>query len=262
MPGWRRADSARGVRVRTAALARTVLEIEVSAWCNMRAAHIDTDGEGLLTGDLEVPGGAVGLVVFAHGSGSGRMSPRNRYVAGALHHAGLATLLVDLLTPTEAAVDELTAEHRFDIDLLARRLVATIDWVEEQRDAGGLPIGLFGASTGAAAALVAAALASDRVGAIVSRGGRPDLAGAAIGLVRAPTLLIVGSEDHEVLRLNQRALARFRTAATLEIVPGAGHLFAEPGALDRVAVLAGRWFLDELVAAVVHAPWAPAQSPE
>jgi pimeloyl-ACP methyl ester carboxylesterase len=234
-----------------------MLLTEVNARCNMRSVHIVTDADALLTGDLDVPDGAVGLIVFAHGSGSGRRSPRNRQVAGALHHAGLATLLVDLLTADEARIDEVTAEHRFDIDLLARRLAAVIDWAGEERDVGGLPIGLFGASTGAAAALVAAALASDRVGAIVSRGGRPDLAGAAIGLVRAPTLLIVGGEDREVLRLNQRVLARFRTEVSLEIVPGAGHLFEEPGTLDRVAILAARWFLDQLVAGVRHAPDAP-----
>jgi dienelactone hydrolase len=224
----------------------------------MRTVHIAAEADAIIAGDLDLPEAPVGIIVFAHGSGSGRRSPRNRHVASALHHAGLATLLVDLLTSSEASLDEVTAELRFDIDLLARRLFGTIDWIGEQHDVGDLPIGLYGASTGAAAALVAAALASDRVGAIVSRGGRPDLAGAAIGLVRAPTLLVVGGNDPEVLRLNQRALGQFTTEAELEVVPGAGHLFAEPGTLDRVAILAARWYLDHLVAPVLrpyhHAP--------
>jgi dienelactone hydrolase len=217
-----------------------------------RAVEIGADEGAILDADLELPDGAAGVVVFAHGSGSGRRSPRNRHVATALHDAGLGTLLVDLLTASEAEVDEVTAEHRFDIPLLARRLLAATRWLGRAPATGELPFGYFGASTGAAAALVAAALSPDRVGAIVSRGGRVDLAGPALAVVRAPTLLVVGGDDHEVLRLNQRAMAQFRTEVALEVVPGASHLFEEPGALDRVAVLAARWFLDHLVAPGHH----------
>jgi dienelactone hydrolase len=183
------------------------------------------------------------LVVFAHGSGSSRFSPRNRFVAGVLEEAGLATLLIDLLTPQEEAVDELTRHLRFDIRLLAERLVAASEWARQQPDTEHLPIGYFGASTGAGAALVAAAQRPDLVGAIVSRGGRPDLAGPALPLVKAPTLLIVGGRDEVVIELNQRAFDQLRCEKRLEIVQGATHLFEEPGTLEQVARLARDWFV-------------------
>ncbi len=195
-----------------------------------------------LTGDLVVPVAARGIVLFAHGSGSSRHSPRNRRVADTLQEARLATLLLDLLTPDEERVDERTRHLRFDIDLLAARLVAAIDWLGQQEETERLAIGCFGASTGAAAALRAAAARTERVLAVVSRGGRPDLAGAALEHVHAPTLLIVGGRDTQVLALNEQARARMRAPAALEIVPGATHLFEEPGALDAVSVLARDWF--------------------
>jgi putative phosphoribosyl transferase len=199
-----------------------------------------------LAGDLTLPDDARGVVVFAHGSGSGRFSPRNRAVAAVLARAGLATLLMDLLTEQEEAVDLRTRQLRFDIGLLGRRVVTTIDWLASEPSTSDLPVGCFGASTGAAAALIAAAERPARVGAVVSRGGRPDLAGDALRRVQAPTLLIVGGNDPEVLRLNEEALAALPGEARLEIVPGAGHLFEEPGALERVAVLARDWFLRHL----------------
>jgi putative phosphoribosyl transferase len=202
-------------------------------------------GGARVDGDLAVPEGARGLVVFAHGSGSSRHSGRNRHVAGMLREGGLGTLLMDLLTPDEEAVDVVTREHRFDIPLLGRRLVDALDWIPSS-PAAGLPVGLFGASTGAAAALVAAAARPRAVAAVVSRGGRPDLAGAALPQVTAPTLLIVGSEDREVLALNRSALARLGAHGELTVVPGATHLFEEPGALDAVAGLARDWFLRHL----------------
>jgi putative phosphoribosyl transferase len=195
-----------------------------------------------LEGDLTVPPAARGLVLFAHGSGSSRRSPRNRAVAGVLQAVGLATLLFDLLTPGEEAVDLRTRALRFDIELLAERLAAATDWAARQPEVQSLPPAYFGASTGAAAALVAAA---DRPGvrAIVSRGGRPDLAGDRLPLVQAPTLLIVGSRDETVLDLNRQAADRMRAPVELEIVPGATHLFEEPGALEVVADLARDWIL-------------------
>ena len=202
-----------------------------------------------LAADVVVPEQARGVVLFAHGSGSGRHSPRNRYVAAELNSAGLATVLTDLLTPAEEERDAFTAELRFDIGLLAGRLAALIDGVAaDERTAGpagpaGLPIGLFGASTGAAAALVAAAARADSVRAVVSRGGRPDLAGEFLGRVRQPTLLIVGERDTVVIELNREAMERLAGEARLEIVPGATHLFEEPGALEHVARLARDWFL-------------------
>jgi putative phosphoribosyl transferase len=195
-----------------------------------------------LEGNLGVPEGARGVVLFAHGSGSGRHSPRNRYVAGALQRAGLATLLIDLLTPDEEEVDLRTGHLRFDIGLLADRLVGATDWLMENPDTLNLRIGYFGASTGAGAALVAAAKRPDEVGAIVSRGGRPDLAGDALPQVRAPTLLIVGGNDVPVIGMNRQALERLRAEKELKIVPGATHLFEEPGALEEVARLAAGWF--------------------
>jgi putative phosphoribosyl transferase len=210
-------------------------------------------GPVTLEGNLSLPERARGIVLFAHGSGSSRHSPRNRYVAKVLNEAKLATFLVDLLTPDEEAVDLRTAHLRFDIDLLAGRLVGVTDWLTQYPDARELRIGYFGASTGAAAALVAAAQRPDAVGAIVSRGGRPDLAGPALAHVRAPTLLIVGGNDFEVVELNRRALALLRCEKQLEIVPGATHLFEEPGALDEVARLAREWFERHLVPAEAHA---------
>jgi putative phosphoribosyl transferase len=203
-------------------------------------------GAVTLEGDLQVPDHAVGLGLFAHGSGSSRHSPRNQFVARELQAAGLATLLLDLLTPEEEAVDQHTGHLRFDIALLAERLVAATHWAGVDAATRSLAIGYFGASTGAAAALVAAALEPDKVRAVVSRGGRPDLAGEALPLVRAPTLLIVGGRDLTVLELNRAAMARMRAETRLEIVPGATHLFEEPGALEAVARLARDWFLRHL----------------
>ncbi|MFF5253889.1 dienelactone hydrolase family protein [Streptomyces leeuwenhoekii] len=197
--------------------------------------------DATLAGDLAVPEPARAVVLFAHGSGSSRHSPRNRRVAEALCAAGLGTLLMDLLTEDEERRDVLTAEHRFDIPLLGHRLVAAIDWLESGPGTRGLPVALFGASTGAAAALVAAAERPGRVLTVVSRGGRPDLAGDALPAVRAPVLLIVGGRDEEVLRLNQEAARRLHAPHDLRIVPGATHLFEEPGALDRVADAARQW---------------------
>ncbi len=200
-----------------------------------------------IRGDLVVPDGARAIVVFAHGSGSSRHSPRNRYVAQGLHEGGIATLLIDLLTEEEERVDERTRQHRFDIDLLARRLEAALDWVYEQPDLSALPAGLFGASTGAGAALIAAAHRPDRVGAVVSRGGRPDLAGDALDDVRAATLLIVGERDPVVIDLNEQAFRRLPESAELEIVPAASHLFEEEGALEVVIRSARDWFEANLV---------------
>jgi pimeloyl-ACP methyl ester carboxylesterase len=210
-----------------------------------RAVRIDTGGVAL-EGDLVIPEGALALVVFAHGSGSSRFSPRNRYVARLLNKRRLATLLVDLLTPAEEEQDALSGRLRFDINLLADRLVGATDWASREPATQRLPLGYFGASTGAAAALVAAALRADRVGAVVSRGGRPDLADVALRDVRAPTLLIVGGNDPEVLELNRMALKLMSCVRQLAIVPGASHLFEEPGALDEVARLARDWFLRHL----------------
>jgi putative phosphoribosyl transferase len=192
-----------------------------------------------LQGDLTVPDSALGVVLFAHGSGSSRLSPRNRAVAAALNRDGLATLLFDLLTATEADDRQLV----FDISLLAARLESAVEWMRRQAAAARLPVGLFGASTGAAAALVAAADLGDKVRAVVSRGGRPDLAGPRLGDVRAPTLLIVGGNDRAVLSLNLEAQRQLQCATSLEVVPGATHLFEEPGALESVAQLASRWFV-------------------
>jgi putative phosphoribosyl transferase len=200
-------------------------------------------GDATLEGELVVPEQASGVVLFAHGSGSSRHSSRNKFVAGALQAVGLATLLIDLLTRDEEAIDQQTGHLRFDIPLLADRLLAATRWLDEEPSTGALEVGYFGASTGAGAALVAAAAEPERIGAVVSRGGRPDLAGKALSLVRAPTLLIVGGRDLEVLELNRAAMARIPAQTRLEIVPGASHLFEEPGALEVVARLAQDWFL-------------------
>jgi len=210
-----------------------------------RAVRIPV-GPAELQGNLDVPEDAKGVVLFAHGSGSGRYSPRNRYVARALKERGLATLLIDLLTPDEEEVDLRTGRLRFDIGLLAHRLAGATDWLRREPDTRDLRIGYFGASTGAGAALVAAAERPREVGAVVSRGGRPDLAGDTLPLVEAPTLLIVGGDDERVLRMNEEAFARLRAEKRLEIIPGAGHLFEEPGALEEVARLAADWFTRHL----------------
>ena len=199
-----------------------------------------------LEADVVVPEPALGVVLFAHGSGSGRHSPRNRYVAGELQKAGLATVLADLLTPQEEQVDARTGALRFDISLLGERVVALTDWLVTQERTADLGVGLFGASTGAAAALVAVAKRPASVEAVVSRGGRPDLAGGLLRLVRQPVLLIVGERDPTVLDLNRRAMQELGGEATLAIVPDASHLFEEPGALEQVARLAREWFLDHL----------------
>jgi dienelactone hydrolase len=196
-----------------------------------------------LAGILQVPQDASGVVLFAHGSGSGRHSPRNRFVARVLAEAGLATLLIDLLTAKEETIDAATGHLRFDIELLAERVADATEWLAQTPQTGRLAVGYFGASTGAAAALVAAARQGASVGAIVSRGGRPDLAGEALQRVEAPTLLIVGGDDGPVIGLNQQALDRLGAEhKQMVIVPGATHLFEEPGALEKVARLAQEWF--------------------
>src|SRR5919204_2673360 len=219
--------------------------MDASATGIARAVTIPADGVGL-AGDMTMRDDAVGLVAFAHGSGSGRQSPRNRQVAAGLVDARLATLLMDLLTDDEEQVDLRARELRFDIPLLARRMVAAIDWLEHEPQTERLPVGCFGASTGAAAALIAAAQRPERVRAVVSRGGRPDLAREELPAVAAPTLLIVGGDDPVVIELNQRAQQQLRCATRLEIVEGASHLFEEPGKLERVTELARDWFLSQL----------------
>ena len=206
-------------------------------------------GQVALEGNLSLPERAGGVVLFAHGSGSSRHSPRNRHVARMLNRANLATLLVDLLTPEEEALDVRTAHLRFDIGLLTGRLIGATDWLTQHPDTRHLRVGYFGASTGAGAALVAAAERPDVVGAVVSRGGRPDLAGPALARVRAPTLLIVGGYDLQVIQLNRVAFAQLHCEKQLVIVPGATHLFEEPGTLDEVAQLAREWFERYLMAA-------------
>lgn len=201
-----------------------------------------TAGEVKLEGDLVIPDGAIGIVLFAHGSGSSRHSPRNRYVARVLQQAGLATLLFDLLTPEEEEIDLRTRHLRFDIGLLASRLVGATDWLAHNPDTRDLRVGYFGASTGGGAALVAAAERPERVQAIVSRGGRPDLASSACPHVKAPTLLIVGGYDLPVIAMNEDALEQLRSLKRLEIIPQATHLFEEPGTLAAVARLASEWF--------------------
>jgi putative phosphoribosyl transferase len=211
-----------------------------------REVHIPIERGTTLEGNLTLPREANGLVLFAHGSGSSRHSPRNRSVARALQQAELGTLLVDLLTREEEEAERDTRHLRFDIGLLAGRLERVGEWLSRQPDAAHLPLGLFGASTGAAAALVAAARAPDRIQAVVSRGGRPDLAGQLLPRVRAPTLLIVGGEDRGVIELNEQAFDALGSPKELEVVPGATHLFEEPGTLEQVAQLAAGWFTRHL----------------
>jgi dienelactone hydrolase len=211
-----------------------------------RPVRLDIAGVAL-NGDLSLPADAHGLVIFAHGSGSSRHSSRNRAVAEVLQHARLGTLLLDLLTEREELVDVRTAEFRFDISLLAERVVAALDWAQAHPPTSALSLGLFGASTGAAAALIAAAKRPAIVGAVVSRGGRPDLAEASLDVVSAPTLLIVGGRDEVVIQLNRDAFARLKGLKEIQIVPGATHLFEEPGALEQVSRLAKDWFIRHLV---------------
>jgi dienelactone hydrolase len=209
-------------------------------------------GEETIQGDLTLPTAAKGLVIFAHGSGSSRHSPRNQAVARVLQTHDFATLLADLLTEREEAIDNRTGHLRFDIDLLAQRVSALIEWTRHQPYLEALRLGLFGASTGAAAALVAAAERPQDVAAVVSRGGRPDLAGAALAQVKTPTLLLVGGHDHEVLELNRQAAAAIHGIVRLDIIEGATHLFEEPGTLDRVAVHAAEWFHEWLGDSASH----------
>lgn len=199
-------------------------------------------GEATLEGELSIPEGAGGIVLFVHGSGSSRHSPRNQYVAEVIRESGLGTLLFDLLTKEEEAIDLRTRHLRFDIGLLARRLVAVTDWIKRQAETRHLRAGYFGSSTGGGAALVGAAEVGQDIGAVVSRGGRPDLAGAALERVVSPTLLIVGGRDEVVIQLNEEAYAKLRCRKELTIVPGASHLFEEPGKLEEVARLAADWF--------------------
>lgn len=206
----------------------------------------------VFSGNLDIPKDANALVLFAHGSGSSRHSPRNQFVARTLNEAGLATLLFDLLTPEEEAIDMQTREHRFDIHLLAERLVHATKWAKQQEQTSNLRIGYFGSSTGGAAALVAAAENPRDVGAVVSRGGRPDLAGEALPKVQTPTLLVVGGDDDIVIELNEQARERMRCEVKLEIIPGATHLFEEPGALEQVAKLASDWFVKHMGSASSH----------
>jgi len=221
----------------------------------MNAVRIPA-GRATLDGDLTIVrhgesvrrriGQAQALILFAHGSGSSRHSPRNQFVARTLNQAGLSTLLFDLLTPEEESVDLCTREHRFNINLLAERLVHATKWAKQQKQTQDLRIGYFGSSTGGGAALVAAAEVPDGIAAVVSRGGRPDLAGDALKKVKAPTLLIVGGEDSVVIELNEQARAQMKCECKIDIVPGATHLFEEPGALEKVAKLASDWFLNHI----------------
>ena len=217
-----------------------------------RTAQIPS-GQALLEGELLVPVSATGVVLFAHGSGSSRHSPRNQFVARTIREAGVGTLLFDLLTQEEETVDMRTRHLRFDIGLLAERLVDATNWIKRDPDTSHLRVGYFGSSTGGGAALVAAAEVGEEIGAVVSRGGRPDLAGDALPHVKSPTLLIVGGNDFAVIELNRAALGHLRCEKRLVIVPGASHLFEEPGALDEVARLASEWLERHLIP-VTHAP--------
>lgn len=222
----------------------------------MRESNVSVRaGEAIVQGTLAIPDPAIGMVLFAHGSGSSRHSPRNRFVAQVLRRAGLGTLLLDLLTSDEEREDIETGRLRFDIERLARRLVGATDWLLAQPSTQHLPIVYFGASTGAAAALVAAAERPDVVRAVVSRGGRPDLAGAALSRVQAPVLLIVGSRDYVVIDLNREAMHKLQAAVELVIIPGATHLFEEPGALERVAEVARDFLVRQIVGVGGHESW-------
>ena len=214
-------------------------------------------GHAVLSGSLTIPETAIALVLFAHGSGSSRHSPRNQFVAHTINNAGLGTLLFDLLTQDEEATDTWTREHRFNIGLLAQRLVSATKWAKQQEETRDLRIGYFGSSTGGAAALVAAAELPQDISAVVSRGGRPDLAGDALPKVEAPTLLIVGGNDDIVIELNEMARDQMKCEVKLEIVPGASHLFEEPGALEKVAQLASDWFVHHIGGARPHYPVIP-----
>jgi dienelactone hydrolase len=218
---------------------------KIESYEKEQAVRIPADNV-TLEGNLYIPKNAKAIVVFAHGSGSSRQSPRNRFVAKELQKAGLATLLFDLLTKQEEILDIQSGYLRFDIKLLARRLVGATDWLQQNKNTENLKIGYFGASTGAGAALVAAAERPEVVGAIVSRGGRPDLAGSALPRVKAPTLLIVGGNDYAVIAINRDALSKLRAGKELVIIPGATHLFEEPGTLEQVAKHAGDWFVRHL----------------
>lgn len=221
-----------------------------------KALNIDIEtSQATLHGDLTMPDHARGLVIFVHGSGSSRLSPRNRHVAQLLNEAGLATLLFDLLTPQEEEADRVDAHLRFNIEFLANRLADTVNWVLQQEDTRHYSIGFFGASTGAAAALLQAAHYPDQVEAIVSRGGRPDLVLPALPSVRAATMLIVGGDDFPVIQMNQKAYRELLCEKRLETIAGATHLFEEPGALEKVAELAGQWFASHLTA--THPPHQP-----
>jgi dienelactone hydrolase len=222
---------------------------ETKVDATMTPVVVPINGQSL-PGDLGMPSDPHGIVLFAHGSGSSRHSSRNKYVARTLEHRNLATLLIDLLTPAEEAVDERTTEYRFDIPMLAGRLVTIVDWLQRRKGTASLAIGVFGASTGGGAALIAAADRPNQIAAVVSRGGRPDLAKAALPRVITPTLLIVGGLDTPVIQMNRDAMRQMRGEVKLEIVPGATHLFEEPGTLERVAELAGVWFAQHL-----HAPF-------
>lgn len=218
---------------------------------NLHAVSIPS-GPFALSGDFVVPDHSVGVVVFAHGSGSGRMSPRNRRVAAHLQAGGFATLLLDLLTPEEEALDTVSGQYRFDIPMLARRLIDALDWVHAHPQTRSLQIGLFGASTGAAAALIAATSRPNLVNAVVSRGGRPDLAARSLAGVSAPTMLIVGERDPVVLELNMQAQRSMHAETNLVVIPGATHLFEEPGALDEVSHNARQWFTRHLSGSALH----------
>lgn len=227
----------------------------MSRFMTAEAVQVDV-GTAALEGDLHVPVRAAGLVIFVHGSGSSRFSPRNRAVAQALEERGHATLLLDLLTAAEESRDTLTHDLRFDVPLLGRRVIGITDWVQSRPDLWPLPIAFFGASTGAAAALIAAATRPEVTRAVISRGGRPDLAGDALAKVVAPTLLIVGGEDVPVLELNRTAMRRMRASTELKVVDGATHLFEEPGALEQVASLAAGW-CDQHLRAIRQADSGP-----
>jgi putative phosphoribosyl transferase len=215
---------------------------------NKRTYQVPLEGQITLEGNLNIPDNPRGIILFVHGSGSSRFSPRNQFVAQQLYQAGLATFLMDLLTANEEQEDRSTGHLRFDIQLLSRRVVGATNWLSLQPGIENLKIGYFGASTGAAAALVAAAEHPFEIGAVVSRGGRPDLASSALPKVQAPTLLLVGSKDTQVIELNRLAYALLQCEKRLEIIPGASHLFEEPGTLEKVAELARDWFTDHFSA--------------